>query len=152
MAAPRVEYILDTDGLGAADRVAAWDAAMSAVRQTVDAAEVDIPWSNRELWPQDVHDAAARLVALYVASEARGAYMQTGVREVDASTLADFVTFAPYAFDATLWDEADRVAVLSDEGQSFVVALTEAQHHALVARVGGERVVPVVEWRRRRKR
>ena len=61
-----------------------------------------------------------------------------------------FVTFAPWAFDATVWSaEHEDVASLSDGSDSIVLRLIDAHRAALVAALGAERLVPLEEWRAR---
>jgi hypothetical protein len=80
-------------------------------------------------------------------------YAQTGVlRNAGADAWDAFVTFAPYACDATVWDiDGRRIAELSDEGTAIVVLLTSPQREAVAAIVGPRRLVPLKEWNARRR-
>jgi hypothetical protein len=80
-------------------------------------------------------------------------YAQTGaLRNVDAGAWAAFVTFAPYAYDASVWDpDGRRIASLSDEGTGIVALLTSPQREAVAAIVGPRRLVPLKEWNARHR-
>jgi len=80
-------------------------------------------------------------------------YAATGVlRNADTDLWAAFVTFAPYAYDATVWDlDGRRIAELSDEGTAIVVLLTSPQREAVRRIVGPRRLVPLEEWNARHR-
>ena len=146
--------MLDDAGWDGTSRVAAVQAALNLVAGEVIQAETDIPWGNRGSWPDDVLHAAERLRDQYVpetrrvAGEAEG-YLQTGVATTDPDSLQAFITFAPYAFDATFWAEGRTSASLAYEGTSVVVSLTDQEHRKLVHRLGASHVPSLEEWQAR---
>lgn len=87
--------------------------------------ETDFPWAAEESWPPEVAAAAERLCGR------ESHYAQSGLR--DLATCAeqewdDFVAIAPFAYDATLFDESfQRVVSLADESESIVVSLSRSQ-------------------------
>ena len=147
----RIEYVLrlellDDSALGAAAR-----AALLLVGAEVASAETDIPWASRDGWPADVVAAASRLCDRFVQAGDRDEhYMQTGVQSVaDGQVLDDFMTVAPFAFDATFWRaDGAEVASLADEGTSFVIWLSDEQRAGLVDVVGAAQIIPLSDWRR----
>jgi hypothetical protein len=141
MTEARTEYVIDTIGLDRAARAPACDAALGAATRGVTEAEADILWSNRGKWPPDVVAAATRLKDRYVAPPADDSYMQTRVQRVDPGSLEDFLALAPYAFDATFWDDETVVASLPDEGRSCSVRLTDEEHDSVAGEVGQHRLV-----------
>jgi hypothetical protein len=147
----RTEYLLLSDGLDDPSRAAACQKALTLVAVDMASAETDIPWALRGSWPAHVAEAASRLCELFVPEAKRhDGYMQTGVRSVtDPRVRDDFITVAPYAYDASFWrrDKAE-VAHLSDEGTACVVWLTDGQRETLAGVAGVERVVSVTDWRR----
>ncbi|HEX5533999.1 MAG TPA: hypothetical protein VFX33_09695 [Actinomycetales bacterium] len=146
-----VEYLVILDGLEATEAGRAAGAALALVAEEMAWAETDIPWEQREQWPEQVAEAASRLRNHFVPQAEHGApYSQTGVRSVaDAQIREDFITFAPYAYDATFWGpDHQEVATLADEGQSFVIWLTDHQRGLLAQSLGADRVVSLAEWRR----
>jgi hypothetical protein len=151
MGQSRVEYLVILDGLEATEAGRAAGAALALVAEEMAWAETDIPWELREQWPQQVTEAAGRLCNHFVPPAQHGApYAQTGVRSVaDAQIRADFITFAPYAYDATFWGhDHQEVATLADEGTSFVIWLTDRQRERLAQSLGADAVVSLAEWRR----
>ena len=63
------------------------------------------------------------------------------------------MSFSPYAYDATVWSETgDAVVAMADEGTSLVVHLEPDEHDVLVGFVGTERVIPMREWNKMRRR
>lgn len=146
----RTEYLLRLEGLDDAAFSVASRRALTLVASDVASAETDIPWGVRDPWPADVLEAANRLCDQFVQEADRDEhYMQTGVRAVaDHQVREDFITVAPYAYDATFW-RADNVEVasLADEGSSFVLWLTDQQRAALAELVGVDRVISLSDWR-----
>ncbi len=68
----------------------------------------------------------------------------------DETVLADFIAFAPYAYDAGFWrSDYAKVAMVSDEGTAMSVWLSEEQRAAVAAEMGDGRVVSMGEWRAR---
>jgi hypothetical protein len=62
------------------------------------------------------------------------------------------VTFAPWAYDATVWSAASHhIVSLADEGQSAFVRLTPEQYEAIAAELGQTSLIRYREWRRVRK-
>lgn len=87
--------------------------------------ETDFPWAAAESWHPEVAAAAERLCG-------HGShYVQSGLRDLAVCTeqeWEDFVTIAPFAYDATLFDESfQRVVSLADESESIVVSLGRSQ-------------------------
>lgn len=144
------EYVLKLEGLDDSAFRAASRTALTLVALDVASAQTDIPWGIRDRWPADVVEAAHRLCGRFVQEADRDDhYMQTGVRAVaDHEVQEDFMTVAPHAYDATFWraDNAE-VASLADEGNSFVIWLTDQQRAALVEVVGADRLVSMSDWR-----
>jgi hypothetical protein len=63
-----------------------------------------------------------------------------------------FLTFAPYAYDASVWDDgADELLALNDCAEATVASLTADQAEAVGCVIGHGRVVPVKDWRKRRR-
>lgn len=148
--AARSEYVVDDSG---------WDkpARQAAIRQTLDlvvpaivTAETDIPWHKHQQWPSDVAAAAGLLRERYVPSKRRDKdYLQTGVQDVDEATRQAFATFAPYAYDCTLWSKDGDLASVNDEGDSLVIHLTETEVEHLRSALGSNRVFSLRQWRER---
>ena len=147
----QAEYVLDDEGWHEAERLAATYQALALVAPDATDAETDIPWYQHDRWPSAVVQAAQRLRDRFVQEGKRSDdYMRTGVEPlVDDLTRSDFVTFAPYAYDATIWAGEEVLASLSDEGTSLVVLLTGEQRLALEGALGPGRVVTVQAWRDR---
>jgi hypothetical protein len=58
------------------------------------------------------------------------------------------VDFAPWAYDATVWNSAgDDIVSLADEGTSVVLRLNRQQYDAIAAALGAANLVPENEWR-----
>ena len=147
----RVEYVLDVDGWDVSARLAATRHALALVAPGATAAETDIPWHLHDTWPAEVANAAERLRVRFVREDQHTQdYMRTGIRPLtDSQVRHDFMIFAPYAFDATLWGEAIILASLADEGASLVVSLTEDERDALERAAGLGRVVTLKDMRKR---
>lgn len=144
----RTQYVLSLAGLSDANVVEAARAALTLVASEMASAETDIPWDERGDWPVDVVEAAHRLSDRF-GQRLDEQYVQTGVRAVtDRQVREDFITFAPYAHDATFWrEDYAAVASLADKGTSFVIWLTEHQWAKLIEVVHAERVVSMSDWR-----
>ncbi|GAA1508014.1 hypothetical protein [Kribbella lupini] len=132
-------FVVDTDG---SDEVAVCRLILRTVAADVHQYETDIPVADPD-WPADVAAAAEALRA--VGRTDHGYTMSGTIRTPDLWPA--FVTFAPYAYDATVWNASQDIVSLSDEAQSIVVRLTPAQH----ALLGSLRLIPEREWRRRRR-
>ena len=134
-------HIVDTDG---ADEIAVCRLILRTVAADVHQYETDVPVADPD-WPAEVAAAADALRA--VGRTDRHGYTMSGtIRTTDLWPA--FVTFAPYAYDATVWNASHHdIVSLSDEARSIVVRLTPAQH-ALLASL---RLIPEREWRRRRR-
>jgi hypothetical protein len=133
-------YVVDAEG---SDVVAVCRLILRTVAADVHHYETDIPIADPD-WPAEVTAAAEALRA--VGRTDRHGYTMSGtIRTTDLWPA--FVTFAPYAYDATVWNAShDDIVSLSDEAQSIVVRLSPEQH----ALLGSLRLVPEREWRRRR--
>ena len=145
-----MEYVVDFDGMPSADASRYARAVLEVLAADIAKAETDIPWDERESWPEDAVLAACRLRDRFVPLGERGeVYMRTGVQQVmDDEVLADYLAVAPHAYDAQFWrEDFAEVASLADEGQAFVAWLTEEQRASVAARVGQDRVVMLAEWR-----
>lgn len=146
----RSEYVVDDAG---------WDkrARQDAIRRTLDLvlpsvvrAETDIPWHKHQEWPSEVVDAARLLRDRYIDSAGQHEqYLQTGVQAVDDASRQAFATFAPYAYDCTLWGDEGDLASVNDEGDSLVVFLTITEADHLRGALGPDRVFSLQEWRER---
>lgn len=145
----RTEYVLHDDAWDDATRHAATDAALALIAPAATAASTDIPWDRRDSWPREVIKAAQRLDALVAREDAaRQTYTQTGIMRLhDDQVRQDFVTFSPYAYDATIWADGEEVVSLADEGTSLVVALTDDQRDALTRVIGAGSLVTLQQWR-----
>jgi hypothetical protein len=148
-------FILDSDGWGHADVVEACRLILRTVAVSASRCETDIPGGGED-WSPDVLSAAE--VLRQIASrtgrvDGRYDYAQTGVIEVARDEVwSAFVTFAPWAYDATVWNPAgDDIVSLADEGQSAFVRLTPEHYGAIVAELGQASLIPYREWRRIRK-
>lgn len=153
----RTEFVLDSAQLGDEERVVACRAMLAIVSGDIEALECDIPWSQAESWPADVRRAAESLSALRRPSRLDGdpdLYRRTGVvTKPDADIWEAFVCFAPYAFDASAWDNRGKVIVsLSDTGSDASASLTREQVAALAATMGADVLIPYARWREERQR
>jgi hypothetical protein len=145
----RVRYILDTVGLTEVERSVACRTALNLVAEEAATFETDIPWSAASAWPTDVREAAEQLQHVSRKPPKDPRHAQTGVLGTeDDVTWRAFVTFAPWAYDATVWsaDHAD-IASLSDEAEGIVLRLTDAQRTALENAACQGRLVPASEWK-----
>ena len=150
MGVGRVDYVVDGTGLDDPGRVRLCDAALKLVASTAATAETDMPWSQSPHWPPHVLGAATRLRERFVpVAKHDDGYLQTRVQRLaDEQTRADFVTFAPYALDASLWSSSgEHLASLADAGESCVVRLSDTDRDALVQQIGAGRVIALAHWR-----
>jgi hypothetical protein len=144
-------FVIDDEGWSHADMVLACRLILRTVEDDASRCETDIP-ATRPDWPPDVRAAAGVLLGV-AAQRGRAespSYARTGVIEVTHDEVwSAFVTFAPWAYDASVWNAAaDHIVSLADEGCSIVVRLTPEQYSAIAAELGQARLVPEVEWRR----
>jgi hypothetical protein len=146
----RADYVVDTDRLSPTERVDVVRAVIERLASDDATYECDIPLSEEGAWPPVVREAASVLGELkYPKMPDASSYRQTGVQERDDATVwRAFVTFAPYAYDASVWSATGRPLVeLADEGRSVVVRLTEEEARSLAEDLR----VPVVALRRWRR-
>lgn len=151
--AERAKYVVDTDALGARQRVDACRLVLTVAAEDIATFETDIPWASAADWPEDVRRAADFLTSLKERSRGETMlYRRTGDVPNDHDRAWEaFVKFAPYAFDASAWTAASQqVAALSDAGESVVAALTSVQVKAVSLVMGEDLLVPLREWRMRR--
>lgn len=130
---------------------------LSLVSGAMEALECDIPWSQADSWPAEVRRAAEVLSALRRPSRLDGdpeLYRRTGVvTKPGADVWEAFVCFAPYAFDASVWDGRGRVIVsLSDAGSSASASLTSEQASELAEALGVEMLISNERWRKELRR
>lgn len=147
----RAEYVLFGKGEDEATRLAATGQALAFVAPDATDSQTDIPWHLRDSWPPAIAHAAPRLRAHFVREDKwADDYMRTDIVPLaDDVVRSDFVTFAPYAYDATIWAGGEVLATLADEGTSLIVALTDEQRDVLEADGGLGHVVTLTEWRER---
>ena len=153
MVAERAKYVVDTDALGARQRVDACRLVLTVAAEDIATFETDIPWASAADWPEDVRRAADFPTSLKERSRGETMlYRRTGDVPNDHDRAWEaFVKFAPYAFDASAWTAASQqVAALSDAGESVVAALTSVQVKAVSLVMGEDLLVPLREWRMRR--
>lgn len=150
-------YGLETSGLARADAVSDCRSALTVVASEVGAYECDIPWSRSQEaeWPVDVIAAAQRLSIHRQGKRGENdGYRTTGVMlradEGSDQDWLDFVTFAPYAYGSSTWNESFHwLTDLNDEGTSLAARLTQSEASVLAAQIGGERVILLKSWRTR---
>ncbi|SFC99214.1 hypothetical protein SAMN04487968_1195 [Nocardioides terrae] len=152
----RVAFAVDTWGLPREAEVRVCRIALHLFTGTAHEFETDIPLSHEADWPPAVRTAAHRLAAH--SKHRRGendSYRQTGIISAkDDDDWDAFVTFAPYAYDASVWgaDSTLPLVQLSDEGTSLAVRLRPHEHIDLANSLGQERVIPASQWKRIRRR
>jgi len=148
----RDEFVVDTSKLAHDREVDVCRFALELVAKDAATFETDIPLSKATDWPVSVNRAAERLARHALGFRGKNAlYKTTGV--VSASDSEDWnalVSFAPYAFDATVWAVDGELASLADEGTSLVMHLSSDQRGKLEAFEGAMRVVPAKSWKRRK--
>ena len=149
----RTEYVVDTTRSSLENRDETIRLLIGLLDEEAAKYECDLPFSRQADWPLEVREAASLLASLRAPKSQENAhYRQTGVHErSDAEVWGAFVTFAPYAFDASVWDPAGhQVLSLADEGTSVVARLTDAEAEVL----SRSRRVPVVKlknWQRAKR-
>ncbi|WBQ06784.1 hypothetical protein [Kribbella sp. CA-293567] len=148
-------FILDSDGWEHPEVVRACGLILRTVEFSADRWETDVPGGGDD-WTPEV--AAAAEVLRQVASrngrvEGQYDYAETGVMKfVRDEVWSAFVTFAPWAYDATVWSDTEGdIVSLSDEGQSAFVRLTPAHYATITAELGEASLVPYRKWRKVRK-
>ncbi|KAB2807191.1 hypothetical protein F9L07_27260 [Pimelobacter simplex] len=150
----RVGYVVDTWGLPRGAEVDACRFALSLFSDTALVFETDIPLDMQVDWTPPVRSAAHRLLtpAKHRSGES-DSYRRSGIVAADSRADWAFVTFAPYAYNASVWSEDPIPLVsLAEEGTSLVVRLEPHEHSDLANFVGQDRVVPRNEWEKRRRR
>jgi len=108
---------------------------------------------TRAGWPADVVRAAAYLRDASRKRPRDPAYGQTGVlTNDDPARWTAFVTFAPWALDASVWTmKHEHLVSLTDEAESMALELTSDQHDAIAAVVGRSRLLTKAENDQRRR-
>jgi hypothetical protein len=147
----RQSYVLDTAQLTADEQVAACRLVLTVVATDVASFETDIPWASASEWPNDVNRAARHLSSLKPPGRGESdLYRRSGeLQRGDDRAWSSFVTFAPFAYDATAWASDSREIVrLADAATTIVVTLTSEQVTLVANDVAV--LVPLSEWRKRR--
>lgn len=113
------------------DPVSAIRTVLELITPLASSVECDLPFSRVDRWPLEVRQAAQELANVSARRQHRRdteQYGQTGVLDVELSgAWESFVTFAAFAYDASVWDDkSDVVVALADEGQSCVVLVDDA--------------------------
>jgi len=141
---PLVWWVVDTDGLSDDERAEACRVVLRGMRGVLVRGECDIPWSVADTWAPDVLAAATRLRDRFIPESERDPYyLQTGVQDVRAPGVwADFVTFAPEAFDATFWSATEAVVSLSDNADGIAFRADAALWEVLTDRLAPIPVLP----------
>ena len=150
----RTRFVLDTRLLDEGDRAAACRCVLTAVAEDITTFETDIPWSAASEWPTDVSQAAELLSALKEPSSGEDQlYRRTGeVPRTNEDAWAAFITFAPFAYDASTWGrESQQITALADAGESVVAALTPEQAASVASAIGAKTLVPLKQWRKRKR-
>ncbi|MEV4266967.1 hypothetical protein [Kribbella sp. NPDC049584] len=134
-----LERFIVSDGSTHADAARTVRLTLRTVQGSVDRYETDIPVASAD-WPPDVISAAEVLrgVAARTGRVERGGYAQTGiVAYADDQVWSAFMEFAPWAYDATVWNSAgDDIVSLSDEAQSIVIRVNHPQYDTIAAALG----------------
>jgi hypothetical protein len=105
-------FVIDTDGWAHADMVQACRLILRTVELSAKRCETYIPTDSQELPPDVV--AAAEVLRRVAVSRGRvegpDGYAQTGILDAaQGEVWSAFVVFAPWAYDATVWNaSADR--------------------------------------------
>jgi crotonobetainyl-CoA:carnitine CoA-transferase CaiB-like acyl-CoA transferase len=134
-----LETFIVSDGSSHADSAQTVRLILRTVKGSVDRYETDMPVASAD-WPSGVVSAAEVLrgVAARTGRVERGGYAQTGiVAYADDQVWSAFVEFAPWAYDATVWNSAGHdIVSLADEAQSIVVRINRRQYDAIAAALG----------------
>lgn len=147
--------MVDTWGLPRETEIDVCRLALRLLTDTAHVFETDIPLSQEADWLPAVRAAAHRLSTQSKGRRAENdGYRQTGVISAkDTDDWGAFVTFAPYAYDASVWGvDGTLLASLSDEGTSLGVHLAPHELVDLADSVGHERVIPMGQWRKMHRR
>ncbi|MEV8373736.1 hypothetical protein AB0P21_13405 [Kribbella sp. NPDC056861] len=144
-------FVVDRDGWEHAEMVEACRAVLSAAQGTAAEYRVDVPAVEAD-WPPEVLAAAEvlRAAAGQTGRVDKGGYARTGRLPVAADeTWAAFLVFAPWAYDATVWNDRGQPTVsLADESQSIVVHLEMSQVEHFARAVRPARLVTETAWRK----
>ena len=154
LVAERTSYVVDTAALPEHQRTDACRLVLDVTAVDIASFETDIPWGAADEWPDIVRRAADLLSSLREPSRGEDAsYRRTGeVPRHDEQAWQAFLTFSPYAYDASAWSaDSHQIAQLADAAESIVIALTPEQLDAVTHSLGRDVVVPLKEWRRRRR-
>jgi hypothetical protein len=146
-------FVVDGGGWSRTEVIEACHRILRALEVDSRQFETDIPADAGD-WPPEVATAARLLRGVADGGNRSDRdYAQTGVVEVKLDEVwSAFVTFVPWAFDASVWDAQYRdIVSFADEGQSIVVRLRSEQLEAISVIVGPDRLVPARQWSRRRK-
>lgn len=148
------QYVVDTSHLRRELEIAACRAALRLVAPDVYRFQCDVPWGNRDSWPDDVIAAATILAPLPENATPKQTYQDTGwITNFPETVWQAFVTFAPYAFSSDAWtDDMKPVVDINDEGTSLVVRVLPGQVRQFEQAVPEADVIPLIEWRRRPRR
>lgn len=151
--AVREEFVVDTHGLSRARKVEICRFALGLVAGDATRFETDMPFSRASKWPDAVRTAANRLARH--SSGRRGqneGYRSTGmVSAADSEDWNSLVTFACYAYDASVWGIHGELASLADEGDSLALHLTHEDREAFVRFAPEVALVPAKQWKRTRR-
>lgn len=122
---------------------------LAGLRDSVVDYETDVPAASED-WSPDVAAAAdtLRKVAATTGRIERGGYAQTGRIRADSDVIwSAFVVFAPWAYDATVWDEVGNPLLsFADEAGSITATLDQTQYKSVLPVLGPARLVPEKEW------
>lgn len=151
----RTRYVVDTDRFGEAEQVSVCRTVLTVVEPDVGSFETDLPFSRASDWPLEVDQAATYLSSMRPPGRGENSsYRRTGdvKRSVEAAWDA-FVVFAPYAYDASAWsNDGQEIVNLADSGTTVIAALTPEQAALASDAIGLDTLVPLNEWRKRRRR
>lgn len=148
----RTRCVVGTAALPEHQRIDACRLVLRVATADISSFETDIPWTAAADWPDIVRQAAEFLSSLREPSRGEDVlYRRTGeVPTDDEQAWEAFLTFAPYAYDASAWSaESEPIAALADAGESVVAALTPEQVSAVAHDIGWDALVPLKEWRTR---
>lgn len=147
--AGREDFVIDTNALADDERAEAVRFVLQLLDAKASAFESDVPLANQDGWPEDVVEAAAVLCSARPPRRGENdKYRRTGVQQRSAEPVWQaFTRFAPYAYDARVWDAPGATLIaLADQGTSCVARLSEEEARLISSR----HTVPVVrldEWR-----
>jgi hypothetical protein len=153
LVAERTKYVVDTAALEADQRIDVCRLLLSVTAADVATFEIDIPWAAAAEWPDEVRQAAELLSSIKEPTRGEDAlYRRTGeVLKSDTPAWEAFLTFAPYAYDASTWSvHSQQIVALSDAAESMVAALTPEQVTAVADGTGWDALVALKKWRPQR--